>query len=348
MKKNKLLEQLDIQIPLIVAPMAGGLSTPELVACAAQAGAIGFLACSYDSPENMDAQIKKVKQLTHKHFAVNLFTQHPALNLTEQQIEKAIVATNQYREELKIPSLTKLNPPYAPDFEKQFEIVLANIPKAFSFTFGLIKKEHIKECNKKRIVTIGTATQLKEALSLQELGVDALVAQGVEAGGHRGFFDPNENDPNISTDNLVSQFIKKLNIPVIAAGGIMNQKHIQKILSKGASAVQMGTAFLLSSEAGTSEPYRRALREKKRETELTKVFSGRYARGLKNRFMTEMKDKVTDSILPFPAQNALTRDIRSKAAQMDQEEFLSLWAGSNAHMIKEHSALEIISKLNFK
>ncbi|QDK43932.1 nitronate monooxygenase [Bdellovibrio sp. ZAP7] len=340
-----LLKDLGIEKPLILAPMAGGPSTPQLVAAASNAGILGSLGCAYETPEHIHETIRKTKELTTKPFAVNLFAPQADPILSQSQIEAATTALALYRKELELTSTPSLKPPFSYDFEKQFEVVLKAAPAGFSFTFGLISKEHINACKSQRILTMGTATTLEEALLLEDLGVDAIVAQGVEAGGHRGLFSTETPDPLIGMLELAKSIVKNTKIPVIAAGGIMNGQDMRAALATGAQVAQMGTAFLLCDEAGTSAPYRQALTNSPSDaTKLTRAFSGRIARGIENRFMREMENKK-ESILPFPAQNNFTRDIRNKSAQMGKSDFLSLWAGSNFSRIRKMPAKELIEVL---
>jgi nitronate monooxygenase len=202
----------------------------------------------------------------------------------------------------------------------------------FSFTFGLIGAEAVAECKAAGIRVMGTATTLDEGLALQKLGVDAVVAQGLEAGGHRGQFEAEKAEPGRApadegTLALTRRLVAALTLPVAASGGLMDGRDIAAALAAGAQAAHLGTAFLLCDEAGTSAPYRAALAAAKTDTtRFTRAFSGRWARGLDNRFMREL-DGRGDAVLPFPAQNAFTRDIRKAAAAQGRAEFLSLWAG---------------------
>lgn len=334
---NSFCAQLDIKWPLIQAPMGGGPTTPALVAAVSNAGGLGSLGVAYLSPQGIEQAIKETQKLTQRPFGANLFAPASTPTLNKAAIDAACNATQAYRQELGLiePSLQA---PFTENFEEQFTSVLRCRPAALSYTFGLIKKELLQECRQQKIVTIGTATTVEEGLLLQEYGVDAVIAQGAEAGGHRGTFTPEQYDSLIGTFALTRLLAKSLHIPVIASGGIMDGRGIVAALTLGAQAAQMGTAFLLCDEAGTSEPYRAALNHAQ-GTQLTRVFSGRWARGIPNRFMLEMEHSL---ILPFPAQNAFTRDIRKKAAESDKAEFLSLWAGQGVNLIRSMSASKLV------
>jgi nitronate monooxygenase len=340
-----LSRKFSLRLPLIVAPMAGGPTTPALVAASSNAGALGSLGAAYLSPDKIQSAIDEVRAQTSKPFAINLFAPMPEIKLKAVQIQEALDATRGYREALGLAS-PKLTPPFHPDFDQQFEVVLRNKPQVFSFVFGLLDRTYLKECQKLGILTMGTATTLEEGIALEESGVDAVVAQGFEAGGHHGIFDPAIENPGMGVAALTRSLVAQLKIPVIAAGGIMDGNGIAAMLALGAQAVQMGTAFLLCREAGISQPYREALLKKGvKKTQITRAFSGRWARGIENRFMREV-GKTPEAILPFPAQNAFTRDIRTKSAQTGSSDYLSLWAGEGVDLIRpDLTAEELIRTL---
>jgi nitronate monooxygenase len=193
------------------------------------------------------------------------------------------------------------------------------------------------------ICLIGTATTVAEAVGLRRSGVDAVVAQGSEAGGHRGSYTASFEAGMIGTMALVPQMADAVDVPVIASGGIMDGRGIAAALALGAAAVQLGTAFLTCPEAGTPAPYRRALLDSAEDsTRITPAFSGRPARGIDNRFLREMADA---EILPFPWQNALTRPLRTRAAELGRADLLSLWAGQGLRLVRELPAAELVRAL---
>ena len=186
---------------------------------------------------------------------------------------------------------------------------------------------------------IGTATTVEEAIALEKSGVDAIVAQGSEAGGHRGSFACDFASAMVGSISLVPQVVDAVGVPVIASGGIMDGRGIVAALALGASAVQMGTAFLTCHEAGIPDAYKQAiLTAHEDQTRITRAFSGRPARGIVNRFMTEIESDEHDVILSFPLQNALTRPLRTAAAKQGRAEFLSLWAGQGVRLSRRQSA----------
>lgn len=343
---QSLVQKFDLKLPLFLAPMAGGPTTPELVAAVNDAGGMGFLGIAYMKPAEIEATFLQLRRLSNRPFGVNLFVPSVDPEITATQLQRALSATQKYRSELGLPSPT-LQPPYSENFERQFEVVLQQRPDALSFTFGLLPPHVMKECKRMGIFTIGTATTLVEAKAIEDSGADAVVLQGFEGGGHRGIFDMMADDPNISAIELTKICAQKIKIPLICAGGIMDGAGIAKAIHAGAQVAQLGTAFLTCDEAGTSMPYRRALLEGPRTTRLTRAFSGRLARGIENRFMQEM-DVQPEAILPFPAHNVFTRDLRKASAAQDKSDFISLWAGSQVKDLRPMKAAELVKTLQIE
>lgn len=330
---------LNIALPIIQAPMAGGATTPELVAAVSNAGGLGSLGAGYMTPDEIRALIKKTRELTDKPFAVNLFIPEEH-HTNDDQIERARIAVQASCSELNF-TIPAIKAPFAPPFEAQMNILLEEKIPVFSFTFGIPSREWIDAFKKIDSKLIGTATSLNEAKLLEENGIDIIIAQGSEAGGHRGTFLKSEN-PFINLASLISSSIKHINAPIIAAGGIMNAKDIVNALSLGASAVQMGTAFLCCTESGIHPQYKKILLNLSQdETILTRAFSGKFARGIENKFITRMQLHEHD-ILDYPIQNALTSAMRKEAAKQNNTDFMSLWAGQSAYLCKEISAAKLI------
>lgn len=228
------------------------------------------------------------------------------------------------------------------DCEAQLAAALDCGAQVFSFTFGSLSAETIRRVQSRGLFVMGTATIVEEAKELARSGVDAIVAQGGEAGGHRGSFLADFNHSLIGTMALVPQIVDAVSVPVIASGGIMDGRGVAAALVLGASAVQMGTAFLTCAEAGVPEAYKEAvLKAREEDTRITRAFSGRPARGIVNRFMQEMGDNVP----PFPIQNQLTRPLRNAAVKAGRAEFLNLWAGQGVRMARRQSAAELVGKI---
>jgi nitronate monooxygenase len=325
---------------LILAPMAGGPSTPALTAAVSAAGGLGSLAAAYLTPPEIDAAVAEVRRLTREPFAINLFAYEaePVDPAAEAAVGPLLEG---FRRELKITGPAKAGAGFS--FEGQLEAVLRAEPEVFSFTFGMPSREQLRAVRERTIFTVGTATTLDEAQALVELGVDAVCAQGAEAGGHRGTFLGRAEDGLIGTLALVATMVKRVSVPVIAAGGIMDGRGIRAALELGAQAAQLGTAFLLCPEAGTSAPYRQALQsDAAKTTVITRAFSGRAARGIRNRF-TDAFEGVT--VPAFPRHQDLTKDIRAAATAQGRTDLMQLWSGQGAPLIRAMPAGELVQTL---
>lgn len=342
--ENKVTQVLNIKYPIIQAGMAGGITTPELVAAVSNSGSLGNLGAGYMSPDQMRESIRKIKQLTDKPFGVNLFIPETP-EVTEEEINKANEWLRPFREELNLPEESEVKKPNAMLFEEQIKIIIEEGVPVCSFTFGLPSKETVQKLRKENIVVIGTATTVKEAVANEEIGMDMVVVQGSEAGGHRGTFMGTFDDAMIGTMALVPQTVDYVNIPVIAAGGIMDGRGVLSALMLGAQAVQMGTAFVTSLESGAKKQHKEAiLNSIEDQPVVTSTFSGKPARGIRNDFITKMESHEKE--LPkYPIQNTLTQSIRSEAAKQNRPEWMSLWCGQNPRASKQQSASEMISEV---
>jgi nitronate monooxygenase len=339
------LQILRFQHPIIQAPLAGGGDTPELVAAVSNAGGLGFIGAAYLSPEQIMQAARDLKTKTTRPFGINLFAPSaPASPSISPDV--AIRRVAPYFSELGLPA-PSLPASTSFTFSDQLAAVLESGACVFSFTFGLLPSEAMQALKQKKIFIMGTATTVNEAIELEKAGVDAVVAQGSEAGGHRGTFRGDFSASMIGTISLVPQIVDAVRVPVIASGGIMDGRGIAAALALGTSAVQLGTAFLTCNESGVPDAYREAiLHALEDQTRITRAFSGRPARGIVNRFMTEVEaGDGGASILPFPLQNALTRPLRTAAAKNGRAEFLSLWAGQGVRMARRQSAAELIARL---
>lgn len=337
---NDLVRKLGVTHPLMLAPMAGGPSTPALVAAVCNAGGLGSYGAAYLPRGKVREVIHGIRALTDKPFAINLFADdgEEASGETVQAAQEAIA---KYREELGLPPSAPPAPPVTMA-EAMPALIDERVP-IFSFTFGIPPGAILTACRDAGIVTMGTATTVAEARALEDAGVDVIVAQGAEAGGHRGTFDRNAEPPLVGTLALVPQIVSAVRVPVVAAGGIMDGRGVAAALALGAQMASLGTAFLLCPEAGTSAPYRAALRQAQADaTVITRAFSGRAARGLANRFTREMSGAP---LAPYPVQNALTREVRSAAALAGKAEFLSLWAGQGAGLARDVPAGELVAQI---
>jgi nitronate monooxygenase len=342
---RSLLSRSGIVHPIIQAPMAGGGDTPDLVASVCNAGGLGCIGAAYLTPEQIADTGRAVRAKTAKPFGINLFAPSPSVD-EKIAIEPALRRLAPYYSELGItPPTQPVTPRFV--FAEQLAATLQTEASVFSFTFGILPPDAIAAIKQRGVFLIGTATTVDEATALERAGVDAIVAQGSEAGGHRGSFSGEFEAGMVGTISLVPQIVDAVRVPVIASGGIMDGRGIAAALALGASAVQLGTAFLTCDEAGISNAYKDAiLRAHENQTRLTRAFSGRPARGIVNRFMTEMESAGSrETILPFPVQNELTRALRVAASKQGKAEFLSLWAGQGVRMARRQSAADLVQRL---
>jgi nitronate monooxygenase len=331
-----------LNLPIVLAPM-GGAATVELVVAVSNAGGFAVLPCAYLTPQQIVEQIEAVRRGTRRPFGVNLFVEDQPYTADAGRVATAHERLRAYREELGIahPDLPAKPPEH---YRAQIDAVLAARPEVFTFTFGIPDAETMARFRAAGIFTMGTATTVAEARALKIAGVDGVFAQGAEAGAHRGTFLAPVEESLIGTLALVPQVVDATALPVFAAGGIADGRGVAAALALGATAAALGTAFLLATEAGIAPAYRAALKsERAEETTLTRVFSGRTARGIPNRASRELRDP--HEIAPYPFQNAMTRDIRNAASAQGNPEFLSLWAGQAARLAREMPAAEIVAAL---
>ncbi len=343
--ETELTRRLKLIHPIIQAPLAGGGDTPALVAAVCEAGALGFIGAAYLTPAQIAEVSQDVRARTARPFGISLFAPLPAPDVPKDPTP-ALERVAPFYAELRLP------PPAVPalprhEFDDQLSAALKSGASVFSFTFGIPKASAIEAIKARGMFLMGTATTVEEAVALEQAGVDAVVTQGSEAGGHRGTFATNFDLAMVGTIALVPQVADAVTLPVVASGGIMDGRGIAAALALGARAVQMGTAFLTCDEAGAPEAYKEAiLKAREHETRLTSAFSGRPARGIVNRFMTEVESvPAAGAILPFPLQNALTRPLRNAAAKQGRAEYLSLWAGQGVRLSRRQSAVQLIARL---
>ncbi|CAN2254871.1 nitronate monooxygenase [Bacillus vallismortis] len=323
------MKTLSLTIPVIQAPMAGGLVTPDLAATVSNEGALGSLASGYLSPDMLEKQVVDMQQLTDRAFQVNVFVPESRKEPDEDSVETW---------KNRIP-FAEQAPPFSSeeeeweDFHKKISIIMKYNVKACSFTFGIPPDEAIQALKKNGCCLIGTATVPQEAIMLEERGMDIIVLQGSEAGGHRGSFLPVSGESALGLMSLIPQAADAVTIPVIAAGGIADRRGVQAAHCLGAQGVQVGTPFLMCEECDVSETYRRELkRARGTDTRLTSLFSGKPARGIVNQWMKEQQAEEANA-LPYPLQNTLTKPMRKHAAREKDSGYMSLWAGQSVGML---------------
>jgi nitronate monooxygenase len=332
-----------MEFPIVQGPMAGGSCTPALVAGVSNAGGLGSLPGSLLSPAAILDQVGQIRTMTDRPFQLNFFVQ-PTPAPSEQEVSAGVELLRPIWQSL---GWTDLPVPaqWCQDFSAQFETLLELRPAAASFTFDILSASQVERLHSAGIAVIGTITTVDEARAWEAIGADAVVASGVEAGGHRGTFLGPQEEATLSARQLWPLVAEAVRIPVIAAGGIMTGVDIREALSLGAKAVQMGTAFLVTDESGIHPAYKQKLLSGHGlTTRLTRSFSGRYARGVENRFMEQM-ESVETQVPAYPVQNALTASIRAAAAKSGDTELMSLWAGAEVGRARALSVAQLMQTL---
>lgn len=340
---DRLTSLLGIDHPIIQAPMAGS-STPELAAAVGNAGGMGSIAAAMLDGDALRAEVAQARSATNGPLNINFFVHEPP-----QEDEKRAVAARAllkpYYDELGLGDVPEVRPTNFPFDEAMAEVVLALGPKVASFHFGLPEKSLVARLRDAGILVLSSATTVREAKILEQGGVDMIVAQGIEAGGHRGTFASSYEQAQVGAMALVPQVVDAVSVPVIAAGGIGDGRGIAAAFALGAAGVQLGTVFLNCAEAGIAPVYREALLEARDEdTRLTDAFSGRPARGLANRYIDEMAPHK-GALPDFPLMNTLTGPLRKESAARASDEFVSLWSGQAAGLNRETGARALMQKL---
>jgi nitronate monooxygenase len=340
---NQLCDVLQLTVPVIQAPMAGGPTTPELVAGVCNNGGLGSIGAGYLQSSALCDAIDATRQLTNQAFNVNLFVPGDYV-VSDSAMQQACVAINGCISGLDV-TVEPRPGPYSVDFAAQIDVLLQKKIKIVSFMFGIPGEAVLAELKKQGVFIMGTATTVDEAVLIADAGFDAIVLQGSEAGGHRGSFLRREEESLVALDMLLAAVRSQVACPLIAAGGIMQGGQVRRYLSLGASATQLGTAFLFCAEAGIVPAYReRLLQQVKDNTVLTRAFSGRLARGIRNPFTRCMAAK-TDAIADYPVQNSLTQPMRQAAKGANNADYLSLWAGQQVALGRATTVCELMAAL---
>ncbi|MGV0794770.1 nitronate monooxygenase [Mycolicibacterium sp. XJ1819] len=330
----------DLDKPVIVAPMAGGPSTPALAAAASSAGGLGFVAAGYLTAEVFAERLAATREPTGGPVGANLFVPQPSA-ATPASIERYTAAlaadADRYGVDLGVPRFDD------DGWAAKLDVLCDVRPDVVSFTFGVPSADECARLRSAGIGTVGTVTTLDEARQAAAAGVDALVAQGPSAGGHRGTFDPTAQPATQPLDDLIAAVSADLALPVVAAGGLMTADDVDRVLRAGAVAAQLGTAFLLADEAGSGPVQRAALQNTEfTETAVTKAFSGRYARGLRNRFIDAHE---AEAPLGYPEIHYLTSPLRAAAVRAGDPHGVNVWAGTGFRAAAPGSVAEIMRRL---
>ncbi|MBP2604129.1 NAD(P)H-dependent flavin oxidoreductase [Acinetobacter calcoaceticus] len=338
-----LLQQLEIKHPIFLAPMAG-VSTPELAAEVSNQGGLGSLGLGANTAQSAREQILKTQTLTENPFQVNFFCHQPEqLNpqTSAQWIEYLRPQFEKFGEQPP-QNLNCIYPSFL-DNDDFLNVVLETKPKAISFHFGIPHPHQIQALKNTGIITMVSATNLVEAQAIEAAGIDIIIAQGIEAGGHRGIFNKTF-DAAIKTSDLVQLIVKHCKLPVVAAGGIMNGAQARHMLSLGAAAVQLGTAFVQCRSSNASTEYRKALFNEP-VTQISASLSGRPARGLLNHWHTQIDLPNRPPQPEYPYTYDLAKQLNAIASKHQDYGYGAFWAGSNVSQIRELDAADLINQL---
>jgi nitronate monooxygenase len=340
-----LCDLLGIRVPIIQAPMAGGPSCPDLVAAVSAAGALGSFGFAVTQPNDMKVQVAALRARTANPFCVNLLAAPQPAPIDVVHQSAALAALGPWYAEMGLPPPEAAKPPYAPELEGQLAVVAEVKPAVFTVHLGEIEEEWVRRFKRSGIHVGASATCVAEAEHAQALGFEFVIAQGVEAGGHRGSYLRDARETLTGTLALTRLVARAVTIPVVAAGGIMDGAGIAAALSLGAQAVQMGTAFIPCPESGAPEVHKRAILDAREDdTRLTEKFSGKPARGIANRFLREAEAKHFPQIA-YPAHNALTGKLRQASAKAGNPDFYALWSGQAAPLARALPAAELVARL---
>ncbi|GAA2474218.1 MULTISPECIES: nitronate monooxygenase [Actinomycetes] len=329
--------------PIVQAPMAGGVSGPELAAAVSEAGGLGFLAAGYKTADGVYQEIKRLRSLTDRPFGVNVFMPQPEYaesGAVEVYAHQLAGEAAWYETELGDPDSGRDD-----GYDAKLAVLLDDPVPVVSFHFGVPSRQALERLRRAGTFTLVTATTAEEAVAVERAGADAVIAQGVEAGGHQGTHrDVPENDgTGLGLLSLITQIREAVHIPVVAAGGIMRGAQIAAVLAAGASAAQLGTAFLATPESGAPAVHKEALTNPLFvRTELTRAFTGRPARGLVNRFLREHGPYAPAA---YPEINHLTSPLRKAAAKAGDAQGMALWAGQGHRLARDLPAGQLVEVL---
>jgi len=343
---QRFLDHLGLQHPIIQAPMAG-VSTPRMAAAVSNAGGLGSLAIGAGTVAQARQMIEETRALTDRPFNVNVFCHAPAVRDARREAAWLAHLAPLFAE-LGAAVPTELDEIYQTFLgnEAAFALLLEQRPAVVSFHFGLPAQPQIAALRQAGIYTMATATSVREAALIEQAGIDAIVAQGVEAGGHRGVFDPQAPDERHSTSVLLRLLAGRTTLPLIAAGGIMDGQGIRAALDLGAAAAQLGTAFVLCPESSANAGYRANLQSARAaSTRLTSVLSGRLARGMVNRLIDHGEAPGSPPPADYPVAYDAAKQLNAAASRHGDSDFAAQWAGQGAPLAREMGAAQLISTL---
>jgi nitronate monooxygenase len=346
--KTSFTELLGIQYPIVQGPFGGGLSSVTLTSTVSNAGGLGsFGGQPYTAGEIVETA-RQIRKLTNKPFNINLWVNDRDARLStfgDDDYQELTNLFSPYFQELGLP-LPERPVHLGPQFNDQVEGIFEAKPAVFSFVYGIPPEDILEKCRRLGIKTIGAATTADEAIALQNAGVDAIVATGFEAGGHRVSFLRSAEDSLTGTFSLLPQVADRVSIPVIAAGGIADARGVKAAFALGAHAVQIGTAFLATAQSNATQDHRDKLfSDEANYTTLTKVFTGRLSRGLRNR-LTEALKGQEHLLAPYPLQGKFMAHLKAYPATADSNPaFRSYWSGQSAPLLKYRDARELMESI---
>ncbi|MBC7920425.1 MAG: nitronate monooxygenase [Ferruginibacter sp.] len=345
---TKFTELLGIQYPIVQGPFGGGLSSVVLTSTVSNAGGLGSFGGQPYSAKEITATCMEIRKATNKPFNINLWVNDRDSRLAEfsdQDYQKLCDLFSPYFKELGL-ALPERPQDLGATFEEQVEAIFEAKPAVFSFVYGIPAENILEKCRRLDIKTVGTATTVDEAIALENAGVDAIVATGFEAGGHRVSFLRSAEESLTGTFALIPQVADNVKIPIIAAGGIADARGVRAALALGADAVQIGTAFLATNQSNATQEHKNKLfSEESKFTTLTKVFTGRLSRGIKNRLTEELKAQES-FLAPYPLQSKFMSYLKAYPATTDSNAaFKSYWSGQSAPLLKYEDALELIRSM---
>jgi len=326
-----------LDVPIVQAPLSGGPSTPALAAAVSEAGALGFLATGYKTAQDVEADIAAVREQTQRPFGVNVFARPATTTAEPYEDFVAGLAAEADRSGVALGE-----PRFSDDdYDAKLDVLSRTAPAVASFTFGCPTAWEIAALKGVGSNVWVTVTTPAEAIAARDAGADALVVQGAEAGGHRGAFIDTHEREDIGLLALIALVQAQVDLPLVAAGGIMTGAGIAAVVAAGAKAAALGTAFMRCPEAGTSEPHRKALQTGHR-TDLTRAFTGRAARGIVNRWQAEHSPQAP---IAYPQIHYVTAPVRAHARQHGDADSINLWAGQAHALGRERPAAELIDEL---
>ena len=344
---TEVTRRLKLDAPIVQGPFGSGLSAVDLVVAVSEGGGLGSFGVHHLDGAGIRAVDAQIRARTSRTFALNLWiplgdSDDP--QMTEAQWKAAVELLRPYFDELRVP-LPARPFRFGPHYQEQIETLLELRPPVFSFVFGVPDAEVLDRCRSLGIATLGVATTPAEATALENAGVDMIVASGFEAGGHRASFLREPEDCLTGTMALIPQVVDTVKIPVLAAGGIVDGRGTAAVLKLGASAVQIGTAFLACQESNATPLHREKLfSTDARRTTLTRGFTGRLARSIHNEFIDALRGKEP-VLAPYPVQAWLTAQLKSAALAANRADVISLWSGQGAPLLKHRHAAELLRAL---